>query len=179
MIMNRAWAMPNRWTFRIPPIRELLERYVGDGKGWIDPFAGESSMAQFTNDINTERPARQNLDALDYCNIVDRMFKGVLFDPPYSSRQVSESYQGVGIKATALDTSANFYSRVKDAICGKIPAGGTAISCGWNSNGFGKSRGFEIIEILLVAHGAAHNDTIVTVERKVNHTLDSFAGMSE
>lgn len=27
--------------------------------------------------------------------------------------------------------------------------------------------GFEIIEILLVAHGLHHNDTIVTVERKI------------
>ena len=41
------------------------------------------------------------------------------------------------------------------------------ITCGWNSNGFGKNRGFEIIEILLVAHGQHRNDTIVTVERKV------------
>lgn len=28
-------------------------------------------------------------------------------------------------------------------------------------------NGFEIIEILLVAHGGMHNDTIVTVERKL------------
>ena len=40
--INRAWSMPSRWTFTIPPIAELLARYVGDGKGWIDPFAGEN-----------------------------------------------------------------------------------------------------------------------------------------
>ena len=177
--MNRAWAMPNRWTFRIPPIRKLIERYVGDGKGWVDPFAGESSPAEFTNDINTERRAHQHLDALDYCNLVDQMFKGVLFDPPYSYRQVSECYKGAGIKATALDTSDNFYSRVREAICGKVLTGGLAISCGWNSGGFGKGRGFEIIEILLVAHGGHHNDTIITVERKVSHTLDSFVEGAE
>jgi len=39
------------------------------------------------------------------------------------------------------------------------------ISFGWNSGGIGKTNGFEILEILLVAHGA-HNDTICTVERK-------------
>jgi len=43
--------------------------------------------------------------------------------------------------------------------------------CGWDSNGFGKNRGFELIELLLVCHGGRHNDTIVTVERKVNTTL--------
>jgi len=31
-----------------------------------------------------------------------------------------------------------------------------------------------MIEILLVAHGGHRNDTIVTVERKVNASLDSF-----
>ena len=42
---------------------------------------------------------------------------------------------------------------------------------GWNSNGVGKVRGFEIIEILLIAHGGSHNDTIVTVERKFTNEL--------
>lgn len=41
-----------------------------------------------------------------------------------------------------------------------------AISFGWNSQGFGKNLGFKIIEILLVAHGRGHNDTIVTVEER-------------
>lgn len=41
------------------------------------------------------------------------------------------------------------------------------ISFGWNSGGIGKQYDFEIIEIMLVAHGGAHNDTIVTVERKI------------
>lgn len=31
---------------------------------------------------------------------------------------------------------------------------------------FGKKYGFEIIEVLDVAHGSMHNDTLVTIERK-------------
>lgn len=42
-----------------------------------------------------------------------------------------------------------------------------ATFCGWNSAGFGKVRGYVFEEILLVAHGGAHNDTIVTVERRM------------
>ena len=34
-------------------------------------------------------------------------------------------------------------------------------------NGIGKTRGFETLEILLVAHCGNHNDTIITVERKI------------
>jgi hypothetical protein len=33
--------------------------------------------------------------------------------------------------------------------------------------GFGIKRGYEMLENLLVPHSAAHNDTIITVERKV------------
>lgn len=51
MIINRVWAMPNKWTFQIQPITELIKRYVGDGKGWIDPFAGMTSPAEITNDL--------------------------------------------------------------------------------------------------------------------------------
>ena len=40
------------------------------------------------------------------------------------------------------------------------------MSFGWNSSGFGNTRGYVVEEILLVAHGGAHNDTICVVERK-------------
>jgi hypothetical protein len=159
--------MPSAWTFEIKPIKELLDRYVKDGKNWIDPYAGKNSPAEITNDHNPEIPAKFHLDALDFANQLQGEYDGVLFDPPYSYRQVSEHYKQVGKKPTKLDTSTNFYNRVMNPISNKIKLGGYAISFGWNSNGFGKNRGFEIIEILLIAHGGHHNDTICTVERKV------------
>jgi hypothetical protein len=173
MIINRIWAMPNKWTFTIKPIKELLGRHIGDGRGWIDPFAGKHSPAQYTNDIIPTMPSLYHMDALDFCRFMRKNrlllgdFKGILFDPPYSNRQISEHYKAVGRKVTALDTSQNFFARVKNIIPLLIPAGGLAISCGWNSAGIGKKRGFEIIEILLIPHGGNKNDTIVTVERKI------------
>jgi len=171
MIITKAWAMPSAWTFTIKPINELLGRYVGDGKGWVDPFAGDNSPAEFTNDQHPDRKAKWHMDSEEFCKTMCGPFNGVLFDPPYSYRQVSEHYKEVGKKARAIDTSANFYNRVQNAICDKIRPGGYAISFGWNSNAFGKNRGFEQVEILLVAHGGHHNDTIVVVERKVNGVL--------
>jgi len=50
----------------------------------------------------------------------------------------------------------------------KIEIGGSTISFGWNSNGFPKTWGYEIIEILIVAHGLHHNDTICVVQNKVS-----------
>src|SRR3990167_1975476 len=165
--IDRVWAMPSAWTFTIKPIKELLERYVGDGKNWIDPFAGKNSPAEWKNDINPNMPTKYHLDATEFLERMDNEFKGILFDPPYSYRQVSEHYKAVGRKVTALDTSTNFYNRAKNAVADKIKKGGYAISFGWDSNGFGINRGFEIIEILLVAHGGHHHDTIVTVEIKI------------
>ena len=165
--------MPSAWTFTIKPISELLSRYVGDGSGWVDMYAGDNSPAELTNDMIPLRDALFNLDALEFCNKIAPTLKpeggysGVIFDPPYSYRQVSEHYKEIGKKATSMDTSANFYNRVMNAICDQIRQGGYAISFGWNTNGFGKNRGFKQIEILIVSHGGRHNDTLVTVEQKL------------
>ena len=48
-----------------------------------------------------------------------------------------------------------------------LKPGGFALSFGWNTNGVSKKRGFEIVEVLVVAHGGSKNDTLCTVERKL------------
>ncbi len=166
--INRVWAMPSAKTFSIKPIAELLNRYVkNNGYGWVDPYSGWNSPAEITNDHNPEREVIYHMEAEDFCKMLPRNdYNGVLFDPPYSFRQVSEHYKVIGKKATQMDTCARFYSRAMNPIADKIKKGGYAISFGWNSNAFGKKRGYKIIEILLVAHGGRHNDTIVTVEIK-------------
>lgn len=164
---SRVWAMPSPWTFTIHPISVLLSKYVGDGVGWVDPFAGENSPAEFTNDHNPERKAKSHIEAIEFCKQLDGRFKGVLFDPPYSFTQVKEHYTKLGQKVTKENTSMKFYEGVKSAMCEKIEKGGYAISFGWNTNGFGKARGFRIVEIMAVAHGGSKNDTFVTVEIKI------------
>ena len=169
MKIERKWAMPSMHTFTIKPIAELLSRYVKEPKEYIiDPFAGENSPAGVTNDHNPEKPTTHHLEAIDFVNLFeDGWFDLALFDPPYSYRQVSEHYKVIGKKATQLDTSTNFYNRVLNPLANKIKVGGYCISFGWNTNAMGKNRGFEIVEILIVAHGGHHNDTLVTVERKI------------
>lgn len=177
--ISKAWAQPSAWTFTIKPIKELLSRYVPpDGKGWIDPYAGDNSPAEFTNDMNRERKAKWHLDSLEFCEEICQngtQFNGILFDPPYSYRQVSEYYKQVGRKVRSIDTTSRFYSRVMNVVCDRIVPGGYAISFGWNTNGFGMKRGFEQVEILIVAHGGHHQDTLVTVEKKA-HPAESIAG---
>lgn len=170
--INREWAMPNKHTFLIKPIAKLLVRYVSDGIGWVDPFAGENSPAEITNDMNPNKPATFHLHAKDFVAQLPGKYRGVLFDPPYSLRQLKECYDSINIKMFQED-SQRFPQDVKELIVPKIESGGIAITFGWNSQGFGKNLGFEMIEILMVPHGRGHNDTIVTVERKIQTLFDT------
>lgn len=167
-MIGRQWAMPSRWTFRIKPIAELIARYVDPRDVWADPFAGENSPATITNDLNPTRPTDYHMQAVDFLRAFDdESLDGVLFDPPYSPRQVKEVYDEIGIALAQVDTQAKFWSQCKDEIARSVMPGGLALSFGWNSQGMGKSRGFTLEEVLLVPHGGMHNDTIVTVERKL------------
>jgi hypothetical protein len=170
MKFSRRWAMPNKNTFSIKPIAELIGRHIGPAERWIDPFARNSpfnSQCVFTNDLAPEANTTHHMEALDFLNSLEGEFDGCLFDPPYSPRQISECYKSVGRDVHMKDTQSSFYGDRKKAVARLIKHGGIVISCGWNSGGIGKTLGFEIEEILLVPHGGAHNDTIVTVERKV------------
>lgn len=173
MIINRVWSMPSRWTFQIKPIAELLSRHVGDGKGWIDPFAGENSPAEITNDLNPNIPAKYHFDALDFLKSLSGTFNGCLLDPPYSPRQVKECYDSIG-RHMEQDDALLGYKRgqYKSVLAPLIIPGGKVITCGWNSVGMGIGLGFELIEILLVCHGSDHNDTIVTVEHKIQSSFE-------
>ena len=94
------------------------------------------------------------MDALDFLKTFDDCsVDGVLYDPPYSPRQISEC----------------FWSNQKKEISRIVKLGGKVISFGWNSGGIGIKYGFEIERILLVAHGGWHNDTICTIERKTRN----------
>ena len=65
--MNRVWAMPNHETFKIKPIKQLLDKFVGNGIRWVDPFAGRNSPVEFTNDLNPVILATSNEDAKVFC----------------------------------------------------------------------------------------------------------------
>lgn len=169
MIMNREWAMPNSNTFTISPIKKLLERYTkGKDKVIVDPFANDCKIGTITNDLNSKFDTTYHLDALDFLKLLDDESADiVLYDPPYSLRQVKECYEGVGITVTAEHTKSSWRAKHLDEIARILKPNGICMCFGWNTNGVGKKRGFEMIEILVVAHGGSKNDTLCTVERKL------------
>ena len=158
--------MPNSNTFEIKPIRELINKYMY--VLIIDPFANKKKLANITNDFDEQYDTDYHMDALDFLKkFDDNSVDCVLYDPPYSVRQVSEVYRKLGHSVNMETTQASYWSKQKKEIGRIVNRDGIVISCGWNSGGIGKKYGFEILEILLVPHGGAHNDTIVTVEKKI------------
>ena len=168
--IERKWAMPNASTFKIKPIGQWVESHLCDGV-WADPFAGKNpfkSRMTYTNDLNPEIEATHHLDALKFLEGLETAsLDGVIYDPPYSVRQVSEVYKGFGMKVTSAMTRASFWSDHKRQIGRIVKSGGVVLSFGWNSGGIGMSQGFAIESILLVPHGGVHHDTICVQEKKI------------
>lgn len=159
--------MPNKHTFDIKPIGELIQRYYH--KNSVDPFANKNKIATITNDLNPEFNCDYCMDATEFLiQMNSSAFDLVLWDPPYSPRQVSEVYKTFGKTVNMQTTQASYWGNQKQEIARITKPNGHVITCGWNSGGVGKTLGFEIVEILIVPHGGWHNDTIVTVERKAN-----------
>ena len=151
MKIERVWAMPNIHTFTIKPIARLL-REEFDGP-YVDPF-----------------PYPYERDALAFLQgITTESVSCLAFDPPYSQYQLKLVYGDNGL---SLDVQVyTYWRRCRIEIARVVKPGGKVISFGWNSAGIGKRRGFDITRILLVSHGGNHNDTICTVERKIQASL--------
>ena len=168
---SREWEMPDSNTFNIRCIQRLIGRYWTPDFVSIDPFANSSKLASITNDLNPEYKTTYNLDALEFLKIFDdKSVDFVFYDPPYSLRQISECYKGVGMEVTNEITQSSWRTKQMNEIARILKPDGVAMCFGWNSSGVGIKRGFSLLEVMIIAHGGMHNDTICTVEKK-NKTL--------
>lgn len=168
MEFKKEWAMPNGNTFTIKPIKEFVEREVANGGVIVDPFANNCKYVTITNDLNPEFETDYHMDALEFLKTLSNESADlVLYDPPYSITQASELYRSYGkTKLEVNVANMKYWSLIKDNIVRILKPGGKVISCGWNTNGLGKGRGFEMTDVLIVNHGGSKNDTLVTLEYK-------------
>jgi hypothetical protein len=175
---SREWAMPSSDTFDVPPIAGFVKRYLIKSKVSIDPFARNKRWATYTNDLNPETSAEHHLEAGEFLkhlaslSVVADLF---IFDPPYSPRQLKECYDNIGKKMQMEDgQTARLRAIWRNCAMPILSKEATVLSFGWNSVGFGKKYGFEIVEILLVCHGADHNDTICIAEKRIKKLQNEF-----
>lgn len=171
MKITRVWSMPNKHTFDIEPIRRFV---IDNLHGYsVDPFANKSRLATVTNDIDPTYDTDYNVDAIEFLrNINNSTVDCVLFDPPYSPTQVSRSYQQFKNTVNMTAECKGFWKLIKKEIERIVKPDGVVISCGWNSNGIGEKYGFTLQELLIVAHGGRHYDTLVTLEQKKRTLFD-------
>jgi hypothetical protein len=172
--IDYCFALPNHKTFLIKPINNLLKKicYPLNDKIIIDPFANRiHGFSTIYNDINPNNKVGNNLDAFEFIkSFEDESIDGILFDPPYSLRQLKECYQNIGYSLTDYHTTSYFHD-IKDEIFRILKPGGFVVSFGWNSNGMSKKSRFWKKELLIVHHGGVHNDTLALHEIKVQTTL--------
>lgn len=173
MRMQRMWAMPSSDTFDCPPISDFVQRYISQSHVSIDPFARNKRLATYTNDLNPNTVAEYHMKAVDFLRMLrDQGVQAdlIIFDPPYSPRQIKECYNGIGLEMRTEDAwLTNGWPDERKLSYDLLIPNGTFLYFGWNSNGLGKMYHAVIIEILLIAHGPGHNDTICMAERKIAH----------
>ena len=159
--------MPSADTFSVEPMGDMVKRYLKHSKISVDPFARNKRWATHTNDLNPKTEAEHHMEARDFLRMLVSqkvMADLLIFDPPYSPRQVSEVYSEIGLTATMKDTqTANMKKECRELMRQLSSPGTVVLSFGWNSVGMGP--GWHTEEILLVCHGGDHNDTICLAER--------------
>lgn len=168
MNISRTFHFPQPDTWSIKPVSELLDRTLKGCLITVDPMARNSTRAVFTNDMDPNTSAAMHMDAVEFLEQLHRAnvrAEAILFDPPYSPRQMAEHYRAAG-KAVTRETTQNgrFYKRVREAADRILHVGGIVITAGWNTASFGPH--YETKEVLIVSHGGAHNDTLITVQIK-------------
>ncbi len=159
MMYRRRNNKPEIETHKIKEFKQLLVKY-GQGTG-IDPFARNCQHAYYTNDINPNTLAKENMDALDYLHsFCDMKVDFIIFDPPFSDRMSKVKYG-----------TSNMYAgeSSKASQCQKIGArllrtGGYFIKAGYNSNP--PASHLELRELCLLACGGNRNDIIFSVWEK-------------
>src|SRR5512133_3868823 len=88
---RRVWAMPSADTFSVPPLGDMVKRYLRNATVSVDPCARNKRWATYTNDINPNTEAEYHMEARAF--LAEMVRQGIaadliIFDPPYSPRPV-------------------------------------------------------------------------------------------
>lgn len=157
---------PRKYTFEMGKLKSWTIR---NSKGKVlNLFAGKTllnPLDELRVDLNKEMPADFYMDAYEFVLMAkekNMLFDTVIFDPPYNLRKSREKY--FGIYTSQL-------RKIKTELPSIINENGLVICYGYDTTGMGKQRGFELISVCVVNHSGDHNDTLCTIERKIQKQL--------
>ena len=151
-----------------------------------DPFARDSYLKEnpniITNDLNPDFECDYNMECNDFAEMLMDTFLNtsfeidlLVFDPPYSLRQLKDHYDAIG-KNLELWQTQNQWGRAKNAYAELMPVGSYAICLGWHSHGMGRKRGFDKVAVHYFEQAGHFDryDLCVTVEQKTQATLYDY-----
>ncbi len=196
MIMRHYVTKITSEPFSNKHIRHIINRYLAHHNAdmfpyemqMIDPFARFSFTNDLpfciTNDLNPDCPTDYHLEANDFCEMIlkehgEGTYDLILWDPPYTIRQLKELYDGIGLHLFQEQVQ-NMWGRALKACDKLLKVNGTFISLGYTTKGV-RSRKFQTDEIHIFQsnHTPDAYDTLMTVQRKVQHNIFNYGVYEE
>lgn len=150
-----------------------------------DPFARESWLTTkpqgiigITNDLNEAMPTDYHLEARDFAVFMlesGQKFDLILFDPPYNLSQLKRQYDAIGHDLKLWQT-LNPFGEAKDLLAQCLNPGGSVISLGFGSRGFGKFRSMEKVALYNIEPSGTEwrYNIQVVVERRLQRQITSY-----
>lgn len=115
------------------------------------------------NDIDPGTAADVHMDAMAFLRSVrPRSLDAVIIDPPFSFNQAQRHYRASGGRFLGV----GWIPAVRRLAGTRLRRGGLMFCLGWDGNGAGDRRRFELVRVVVCCHGQARNATIMTIDRK-------------
>lgn len=140
----------------------------------LDPFARNCPAFSHTNDIDPNTKAQTHLDALVFMQAqktLEREFDLIWFDPPFSSRQSNEIYEG----HVNVYTDPGYLKRLYSTIPYLLSKGGFFVKWGYNTNNPMPSI-LKLEDLFMFPQGANKNDVLVSIYRRTAEKIEGFDG---
>jgi len=181
MEFHYEFAMGNKWTFEMKPIKTYLHRKIVQHQRILIPFAGQTRFyipkKQITYiDIDPTMPQPciygDSLKILDVFVSQNKKFDLIISDPPYTFFQSVQTY-----KMNKENVKMQTITKIKEMYQDLLEPRGEIIHFGYNSTGMGQKRGFEKTHLHIITLGGSHNDILMLTEKYPQvGTLDQFWG---
>ena len=129
----------------------------------LDLFARNCTLFEYTNDIDNTTKADFHMDALNFLQCFTATYSPVdlfWFDPPFSSRQSNEIYEG----HVNIYTDPSYVQKLYEFLPKVLRPNGLFVKWGYNTNNPMPSL-LELEDVFTFTQGGNLNDVNVTIYR--------------
>jgi hypothetical protein len=154
--------------FKLPFIEEKIKQHINENVYSVNPLSSGNKITTVTNDINPDIESDYHMEALEFLKTIpSNSVDLLLFDPPYNPARSKHFIETFNVKRNKLYTMTNYWTFLKDEISRIVKKGGVVFSISYTSSGIGKSKGFEIEDIMILNHELSTMDVFCVMDRKL------------